>query len=303
MLIFCVIYLIVNILSDISAAMRSRGFYCPTTLNMGGTICSLEHPIVMGVINVNDDSFYSGSALNDRQAIIERTAKMIEEGATIIDLGAMSTRPGAKAISEREEIKRFSLGLESIRKEFPDFPISIDTSSVSVLESIKCFKIHMVNDISGGNEEMYLWVAEHALPYVLMHMKGTPETMKLMTEYDDIIKEMLHYFIFRIDRCIKAGVKDIILDPGLGFAKTIDQNYYLLNHLHVLQMLELPILIGLSRKSMIWKTLDISPDEALNGTTALHMQALMKGARILRAHDVKEAIQTIKLYHKLQTNI
>lgn len=257
----------------------------------------------MGVINLNEDSFYSDSALKDKKAIVARTAKMIEEGVSIIDLGAVSTRPGAKAIPEIDEIKRFILGLEAIRNQFPEVPISIDTSNLAVLKAVKHFNINMVNDISGGNEDMYSWTAENRLSYVLMHMRGTPETMSSMTHYEDIIKEMLDYFIIRIDLLLKSGVKDIILDPGLGFAKTINQNYFLLNHLQVFQMLEFPILVGLSRKSMIWKTLNITPDEALNGTTALHMQALAKGATILRVHDVKETVQTIKLYHKLLTNI
>jgi len=283
--------------------MHSHGFYSPATINLSGKICSLEYPIVMGVINLNEDSFYSGSALKDKKAIVARTAKMIEEGVSIIDLGAVSTRPGAKAIPEIDEIKRFILGLEAIRNQFPEVPISIDTSNLAVLKAVKHFNINMVNDISGGNEDMYSWTAENRLSYVLMHMRGTPETMSSMTHYEDIIKEMLDYFIIRIDLLLKSGVKDIILDPGLGFAKTINQNYFLLNHLQVFQMLEFPILVGLSRKSMIWKTLNITPDEALNGTTALHMQALAKGATILRVHDVKETVQTIKLYHKLLTNI
>ena len=283
--------------------MHSHGFYSPATINLSGKICSLEYPIVMGVINLNEDSFYSGSALKDKKAIVARTAKMIEEGVSIIDLGAVSTRPGAKAIPEIDEIKRFILGLEAIRNQFSEVPISIDTSNLAVLNAVKHFNINMVNDISGGNEDMYSWTAENRLSYVLMHMRGTPETMSSMTHYEDIIKEMLDYFIMRIDLLLKSGVKDIILDPGLGFAKTINQNYFLLNHLQVFQMLEFPILVGLSRKSMIWKTLNITPDEALNGTTALHMQALAKGATILRVHDVKETVQTIKLYHKLLTNI
>ena len=283
--------------------MHSHGFYSPATINLSGKICSLEYPIVMGVINLNEDSFYSGSALKDKKAIVARTTKMIEEGVSIIDLGAVSTRPGAKAIPEIDEIKRFILGLEAIRNQFPEVPISIDTSNLAVLKAVKHFNINMVNDISGGNEDMYSWTAENRLSYVLMHMRGTPETMSSMTHYEDIIKEMLDYFIMRIDLLLKSGVKDIILDPGLGFAKTINQNYFLLNHLQVFQMLEFPILVGLSRKSMIWKTLNITPDEALNGTTALHMQALAKGATILRVHDVKETVQTIKLYHKLLTNI
>ena len=283
--------------------MHSHGFYSPATINLSGKICSLEYPIVMGVINLNEDSFYSGSALKDKKAIVARTAKMIEEGVSIIDLGAVSTRPGAKAIPEIDEIKRFILGLEAIRNQFSEVPISIDTSNLAVLKAVKHFNINMVNDISGGNEDMYSWTAENRLSYVLMHMRGTPETMSSMTHYEDIIKEMLDYFIMRIDLLLKSGVKDIILDPGLGFAKTINQNYFLLNHLQVFQMLEFPILVGLSRKSMIWKTLNITPDEALNGTTALHMQALAKGATILRVHDVKETVQTIKLYHKLLTNI
>jgi len=283
--------------------MHSHVFYCPTTLNLGGKIASIKLPIVMGVINVNHDSFYVGSALQDKDMILKRVAEMLESDVAIIDLGAVSTRPGAKAISEQEEIKRLSFGLETIRNHYPEIPISIDTYNINVLKAVSHFTIQMVNDVSGGNEAIYEWVAENRLPYILMHMKGTPETMRSLANYDDIMKEMLDYFIHRIERLQKAGVKDIILDPGFGFAKTIDQNYYLLNHLQVFHMLELPILVGLSRKSMIWKTLDVTAEEALNGTTALHMIALNKGVHILRAHDVKEAKQTIQLYHTIQTNI
>lgn len=283
--------------------MHSHGFYCPATINLGGKILNITKPVVLGVINLSQDSFYSGSSFHDQETILNRVTEMFEEGAAVIDIGAVSTREGAKAVSESEEIKRLSVGLEAIRKNFPEIPISIDTFNVNVLKEVAHFNIHMVNDISGGNEEMYEWVAENHLPYILMHMKGNPETMKSMAQYEDIIKEMLDYFIIRIERLTKAGVQDIILDPGLGFAKTIDQNYYVLNHLQVFHMLELPLLIGLSRKSMIWKTLHITPEEALNGTTALHMYALTKGVKFLRAHDVKAAKQTIQLYHTLQANL
>ncbi|MEP7320320.1 MAG: dihydropteroate synthase [Saprospiraceae bacterium] len=281
--------------------MNVSPFYCPETINLGGSLISLKRPIVMGVINLTEDSFYSESRILEPQQLILKVNQMKAEGASIIDLGAMSSRPGATLLPLNVEIDRLRNACDIIKDNCPDTNISIDTFRVDVLNELEPGTFHMVNDISGGqmNEEMYSWVGARQVPYVLMHMKGTPETMRSLASYEDIIKEMLDYFIERIPKLLACGVKDILVDPGFGFAKNIDHNFYLLKHMHVFQMLEFPMMVGLSRKSMIWKTLDQSPGDALNGTTALHMQALNKGAKILRVHDVKEAEETIKLWTKI----
>ena len=259
----------------------------------------------MGVINVTPDSFYTGSRAMDEKAIIEKAAQMISEGVDIMDIGAMSSRPGALVLPFDVEKDRLIMACEIIRAKFPDVLLSIDTSRLSILESLIPIGIHMINDISAGkeNEEIWSFAAQYHLPYVLMHMKGDPSTMNHLSQYDDLIAEILDFYIERIPKIIKAGVKDVILDPGIGFAKNVEQNFHLLRHLHIFRLLESPILIGLSRKSMIWRTLDITPEDALNGTTALHMQALNEGAAILRVHDVKAARQTITLWKKLQQPI
>jgi dihydropteroate synthase len=281
--------------------MNLSPFYCPETINLGGSLIDLKQPVVMGVINLTEDSFYPESRVLDLLALIRKVNQMKSEGACIIDLGAMSSRPGANLLPLGLEIDRLRKACDIIKEKCPHTNISIDTFRVEVLNSLEPGTFHMVNDISGGqiNEEIYAWAGEHHVPYVLMHMKGTPETMRSYASYDDIVKEMLDYFIERIPKLLAYGVKDILIDPGFGFAKTIEHNFYLLKHMHVFQLLEFPILVGLSRKSMIWKTLDQNPADALNGTTALHMQALNKGAKILRVHDVKEAVETIKLWSKI----
>lgn len=299
---FCVIYLIVNNLNDLSAYMSPAGFYIPTTLNLGGKIMDISSPVVMGILNINADSFYKHSSALSPELILAKAAQMIQEGVDILDLGAMSTRPGAKEISIREEIDRLNIACDAIRALYPHILISIDTYRVEVLQAMQQYGINLINDISGGNDEMYAWAAQNHLPYILMHMKGTPETMSANNQYDDIIKEMLDYFIHRILQLHSAGVKDVIVDPGFGFAKNINQNYFLLNHLSVFKILEKPLMVGLSRKSMIWKTLSTTPEDALIGTAALHLQALQNGARILRVHDVKEAKQIIEIFNKSESN-
>jgi len=259
----------------------------------------------MGVLNITADSFYSESRAMDENGIIEKAALMISEGADILDLGAMSSRPGAHLLPVEVEMDRMLMACSIIRSKFPNVLLSIDTFRFRVLEALLPFGIHLINDISAGkeNEEIWAFAAQHHLPYVLMHMKGDPRNMATLNQYDDLIAEILDFYIQRVPTIIQAGVKDIILDPGIGFAKNIEQNFYLLRHLHLFKLLEFPILIGLSRKSLIWKTLGIAPEEALNGTTALHMQALNQGAAILRVHDVKAARQTICLWKKLQQPI
>ena len=241
----------------------------------------------------------------DEKGIIEKANLMISEGADILDVGAMSSRPGADVLPVEVEMDRLVMTCSILRSKFPNVLLSIDTFRLSVMEALVPFGIHLINDISAGkdNEEIWSFAAQHHLPYVLMHMKGEPSNMASLNQYDDLIADILDFYIQRVPKIIQAGVKDIILDPGIGFAKNIEQNFYLLRHLHLFSLLEFPILIGLSRKSMIWKTLDITPEEALNGTTALHMQALNQGAVILRVHDVKAARQTICLWKKLQEPI
>lgn len=281
--------------------MLTDPFYIPRSLNCSGTLVSLERPVLLGVINLTTDSFYEGSRAIREEKIIEKAGQMIAEGATFLDLGAMSTRPGAIELEEEIEMERLHLACSCIRSRFPDVLLSIDTYRVSVLEAIKNYGIHLVNDITGGaGGEIWEWAGQHKLPYILMHMKGTPRTMNSLAQYEDLIREMLDYFILRIPLLINKGIHDIILDPGFGFAKTVDQNYFLLKNLHVFKLLEFPMLVGLSRKSMIWKTLGIKPEDALHGTTALHMQALNAGARLLRVHDVQAASDTVRVWEKLQ---
>ncbi len=281
--------------------MKASPFYTPKTLLLGGKLVSLDTPLVMGVINVTNDSFYPGSCSIDAKEIFLRAKQIVSEGASVVDLGAMSSRPGAKEIAPKVEINRLVMACDTIRTYLPDTAISIDTFRSEVLQALEPFKINMVNDISGGqdDESIWDWAAEQKVPYVLMHRRGNALNMQHLTDYGDIVKEILDYFIHRIPRILEKGVHDIIIDPGIGFAKTMDQNFYLLQHLHNFQILELPMLVGVSRKSLIWKVLDISPEQALNGTTALHMHALTKGVQILRVHDVKEAMQTISLWKKI----
>ncbi len=270
-------------------------------MNSRGTIMNLDRPMVMGVINLNDDSFYKNSSITGDQAILEKVKEMLLDGADIIDLGAMSTRPGALEIPIELEIERLTLACGIIRSYSQEVKLSIDTYRVEVLRALESFNINMVNDIAGGQhgEAIWEWTGNYKIPYVLTHIKGMPDTMQSLAVYDDVIKEILDYFIVKIPKLIKYGVYDIIIDPGIGFAKTIDQNFQILQNLQVFRMLEFPILVGLSRKSLIWKYLNISPEEALNGTTVLNMHALNKGARILRVHDVKAAKETIILWEKL----
>lgn len=258
--------------------------------------------MVMGIINITDDSFYAGSRAVDADPILQLARRHQSEGASIIDLGAVSSRPGAIPLSIATETERLIKACDIIRSDMPDIKISIDTNRSKVLQALEPYNINMVNDISGGqeDEEIWDWAAQHRVPYVLMHMRGTSATMPHLAQYQDITKDILDFFIERIPRIKDKGVHDIIIDIGIGFAKTIEQNFYLLKHLQVFHMLELPILIGVSRKSLVWKTLNITPAEALNGTTALHMHCLTQGVSILRVHDVQAAIQTINLWQKLQ---
>ena len=267
------------------------------TLNCNGKFLLAEKPLVMGILNITNDSFYAGSRLNTTESILEKAAQMIKEGADILDIGAQSTRPGSERVPAKEEIEKAVPVIEMIKERFPEMILSIDTYQAEVARECVAAGASIVNDISGGemDENMIKIVAGLKVPYISMHMKGVPETMHIDTNYNDVLKDLLDYFIRKTDECKKAGIKDVIIDPGFGFGKNIAQNFFLLRNLHVFKMLEKPILCGLSRKSTIYKTLNISAEEALNGTTVLNTLAIQNGADILRVHDVKEAVEVVKL--------
>jgi dihydropteroate synthase len=270
------------------------------SIKCGNNLISLEHPIVMGILNTTPDSFYDGGKFNEELAFIKRFEQMLDEGAMIIDIGGASSRPGAKALTTEDEISRTIPFIKSAIKQFPDSVISIDTYNSAVAKEAIYAGASIINDISGGtlDNNMFDTVAELKVPYILMHMKGSPENMKELATYDNLMLEIFQYFQSKIIALQNLGVKDIILDPGFGFAKNIEQNFVLLKNLNIFKNLHLPILAGLSRKSMIYKSLGITAEESLNGTTALNMISLMNGASILRVHDVKEAVQTIQLYKR-----
>ena len=267
------------------------------TLLVKGKLIDLSEPKVMGILNITPDSFYDGGKFTEETKILKQVEKMLEEGATFIDIGGCSTRPGAKDISEEEEKKRVLPAIEAILINFPQIIISVDTFRSSIAKIAVEAGAAMVNDISGGSldKKMPEVVASLQVPYILMHMQGTPQTMASLANYENLLKEMIDYFHQKINVFQALGVKDIIIDPGFGFAKTIDHNFELLRKLEYLRILEKPILVGISRKSTIWKSLAIRPEEALNGTTSLNTVALLKGASILRVHDVKEAVEVVKL--------
>jgi dihydropteroate synthase len=267
------------------------------TLNVKGRLIDLSLPKVMGIINITPDSFYSGSRFESDKEILNQVTKLLNEGVDMIDIGGYSTKPGAIEVNEGEETKRLIPAIKSIVNEFPDLIISVDTFRAGVAEKSIDIGAHIINDVSGGtlDPNMFATVGKLKVPYVLMHMRGNPQNMNSLTDYDDLISDITYYFSDKIAQLYSLGVKDIILDPGFGFSKTINQNYQLLNEMDSLSILELPILAGLSRKSMIWKSLNIQPELALNGTTVLNTIALQKGANILRVHDVKEAKECIEL--------
>lgn len=272
------------------------------TLNSKGNLIDLSKPAVMAILNITPDSFYSQSRINTIDEALKRTATFIQEGAQFIDIGAYSSRPGAIHVSEAEELERLLPIVDAIVKEFPNTLISIDTFRAKVAEAAIVSGAHLINDISAGNldEAMFDTIAKLQVPYIMMHMKGTPQNMQENSFYENISNEVLTYFIEKLSHLRKLGVKDIIIDPGFGFAKTIDHNYKLLQEMESLNILALPILVGFSRKSMLTKFLDIKSEEALNGTTVLNTISLQKGATILRVHDVKAAMECIKLSEKVK---
>lgn len=271
------------------------------TLNCKGRLLVLDKPAVMGIINVTPDSFYKGSRIQDTDAILRKAEKMLRDGALILDIGGQSTRPGSERISADEELKRITGPVAAVHKSFPQAFISVDTFYARVAREAVAAGASMVNDISAGSldDNMIPVVASLQVPYVLMHMKGTPQTMQQEAVYENVTREVLDFLISKTDHCHKAGIRDIIIDPGFGFGKTIAHNFELLRNLSVFKIINRPLLLGISRKSFIWKTLGISAEEALNGTTAMNMAGLMNGATILRVHDVKEAIETVRLFNAM----
>lgn len=273
------------------------------TINCKGKLIDLSTPKVMGILNVTPDSFFDGGKYKDETEILNQVETMLKHQATFIDIGGYSSRPNADDVSEAEELRRVLPVIELILKHFPETLISIDTFRSEVAKQSAEAGAALVNDISAGqlDTEMLATVGKLSVPYIMMHMKGTPKTMQQQTQYKDLTKEVLSYFAERIEAAHQEKINDIIIDPGFGFAKTTEQNFELLNQLELLQILDQPILAGISRKSMIYKTLNSTSQDALNGTTALHMVALQKGAKLLRVHNVKEAMECVTLYNQLTT--
>ncbi|HAF28886.1 MAG TPA: dihydropteroate synthase [Bacteroidales bacterium] len=271
------------------------------TINCGGELLDLTVPKIMGILNITPDSFYDGGKYTNIQDILLQIKKMITDGCDILDIGSYSSRPGAANISVDEELNRLLPVLEIIRKEFADIIISVDTFRSEVAKKVvNDFNVSIINDISAGDfdEKMFETIAQLQVPYIIMHMQGNPENMQKNPTYDHVISFLMNYFSEKIDRLKLLGVNDVIIDPGFGFGKTVEHNYEILKYLDDFKIFELPVLVGVSRKSMINKVLEISPNEALNGTTVLNTLALIQGANILRVHDVKEAKETVKLATK-----
>ncbi len=271
------------------------------TLNCRGKLLDLSTPVVMGILNLTPDSFYDGGEINSIDAAIEKCSLMLEEGAAIIDVGAYSSRPGAEDISEEEELKRLLPYLKELVINFPDAVFSVDTFRANVAEKAIENGASIINDISGGNDEMFQTVRELGVPYILMHIKGTPQTMQQNLKEGKILNEVIMYFSEKLNKLHKLGVNDIILDPGFGFGKTLEQNYELLKAFEQFRIFDKPVLAGISRKSMINKVLGTKPEAALNGTTVLNTLLIEKGAAILRVHDVKEAVEAVKLVQQFNS--
>ena len=276
----------------------------PLYINVNGRLMDLSEPQVMGILNVTPDSFYAGSRAETEQDIIRRLHQIVDEGASIVDIGGYSSRPDAEHISAEEEMNRLRNGLEIIRKHRPEVVVSVDTFRADVARMcVEEYGAAIINDISAGqmDGQMFTTIARLGVPYIIMHMKGTPQDMQVNPQYGHFLKEVFYYFSEKVQRLRDLGVKDIIIDPGFGFGKTLEHNYELMNHLEEFSLFELPLLVGVSRKSMIHKLLDITPQEALNGTTVLNSVALLKGADILRVHDVKEAVESVRIIGKMKS--
>jgi dihydropteroate synthase len=273
-----------------------------TTLQAKGRLLDISTPVVMGILNATPDSFYNQGRDSDTDSILRNAEHMLNEGAAILDIGGASTKPGSTIIAADEELKRVLPAIEALNNHFPEVWLSVDTYHSQVAKAAVAAGASIINDVSSGSVDgdMIATVAQLQVPYIAMHMQGTPATMQQNPLYNNVTQDILDYLKEMADKCEAAGIKDIIIDPGFGFGKTLEHNYELLRNMHTLRMIGKPILAGLSRKGMIWKALGTNPDGALNGTTALHMVALQQGANILRAHDVKEATETIKLYKWLK---
>lgn len=273
------------------------------SLNVNGRLLELSTPQIMGILNVTPDSFYAGSRMQTEADIATRARQILDEGATIIDIGAYSSRPNAEHISPEEEMKRLRTALEILNRNHPEAIISVDTFRADIAERcVNDYGVAIINDIAAGEMDgcMFETVARLGVPYIMMHMQGTPQNMQKEPHYDNLLKEVFMYFAKKVQQLRDLGAKDIILDPGFGFGKTLDDNYKLMAHLEEFSIFELPLLVGVSRKSMIYRLFNTSPQEALNGTTILNTVALMKGADILRVHDVREAVEAVKIIQKLK---
>ncbi len=276
------------------------------TINIKGQLYDFHTPWVMGILNVTPDSFFSSSRMQSEDTILRQVTKMMDDGADVIDVGGYSSRPGAEDVTSEEEYSRIALALNIIRKNYPDAIISVDTFRAIVAQrAVEEFEADIINDISGGDLDANMWttIAKLQIPYVIMHMRGTPQTMQSIIKYDDITADVIKSLAFKVAGLHNLGVNDIIIDPGFGFAKTLDDNYALLAELKELKRIDVPMLVGISRKSMIYKALSCAPDDALNGTTVLNTIALLGGADILRVHDVKEAKETVKLVQLMKENL
>ena len=272
-------------------------------LNVNGRLLDLSTPQVMGILNVTPDSFYAGSRMQTREDITWRAQQILDEGASVIDIGAYSSRPNAEHISAEEEMNRLRVGLEILNRNHPDAVISVDTFRADVAEQcVKEYGVAIINDISAGemDNRMFETVARLGVPYIMMHMQGTPQSMQKEAHYDNLLKDVFMYFARKVRQLRDLGAKDIVLDPGFGFSKTLAHNYELMAHLEEFSIFELPLLVGVSRKSMIYRLLGTTPQEALNGTTVLDTVALMKGADILRVHDVRQAVEAIKIVQEIK---
>jgi dihydropteroate synthase len=274
-------------------------------INVNGSLLDLSQPRVMGILNVTPDSFYAGSRTQTEAEIVRRVKQIVSEGAAIIDIGAYSSRSNADNVSSREEMERLRMGLKILFEIQPDAVVSVDTFRADVARMcVEEYGVAIINDIAAGemDTDMFHTVAALNVPYIMMHMQGTPQSMQQHPHYDNLLKEVFLYFARKVQQLRDLGVKDIILDPGFGFGKTMEHNYELLSHLEEFRIFELPLLVGVSRKSMIYRLLDITPQEALNGTTVLDTICLLKGADILRVHDVKEAVETVRIVQAMRNN-
>lgn len=275
------------------------------TLNMRGSLASLSTPWVMGILNVTPDSFYAGSRKQTEAAIEERIQTILAEGGKMIDIGGYSSRPDAAEVTPEEEMERLAFALNILKAHYPDVWVSVDTFRSGIArQCVEKYGVAMINDISGGelDKDMFQTVADLQVPYIMMHMRGTPQTMQQHTDYADLTGDIMRYFAEKVRQLNLMGVNDIILDPGFGFSKTLEQNYELMLHLSEFHLFDLPLLVGISRKSMIYRLLGGTPNDSLNGTSVLHTYALMQGAHILRVHDVREAVETVRIVQMLTTH-